>query len=74
MARETSRVGGQKSARNRREFMERVQHEIQARLEGNHISARVMGREKHLHSIYRKMLNKELRFNQVMDIMLSCHR
>lgn len=57
-----------KARGNRREFMERVQHEIQARLEGNHISARVMGREKHLHSIYRKMLNKELRFNQVMDI------
>jgi GTP pyrophosphokinase/guanosine-3',5'-bis(diphosphate) 3'-pyrophosphohydrolase len=57
-----------KARGNRREFMERVQHEIHARLEGNSISARVMGREKHLHSIYRKMLNKELRFNQVMDI------
>ena len=57
-----------KARGNRREFMDRVQHEIHARLEGNQISARVMGREKHLHSIYRKMLNKELRFNQVMDI------
>lgn len=57
-----------KARGNRREFMDRVQQEIHARLEGNQISARVMGREKHLHSIYRKMLNKELRFNQVMDI------
>lgn len=53
---------------NRREFMERVQSEIESRLDGNRISAHVMGREKHLHSIYRKMQNKELRFGQVMDI------
>lgn len=53
---------------NRREFMERVHSEISARLEGNQIDARVQGREKHLHSIYRKMQTKELRFNQVMDI------
>ena len=26
------------------------------------------GREKHLYSIYKKMLNKELLFNEVMDI------
>lgn len=53
---------------NRREFMERVHSEIASRLEGNKISARVQGREKHLHSIYRKMQSKELRFSQVMDI------
>ncbi|WP_290653105.1 bifunctional GTP diphosphokinase/guanosine-3',5'-bis pyrophosphate 3'-pyrophosphohydrolase [Idiomarina sp.] len=57
-----------KARGNRREFMERVQSEISSRLDGNHIEARVQGREKHLHSIYRKMQTKELRFNQVMDI------
>jgi len=53
---------------NRREFTDRVKSEINSRLEGNNISARVLGREKHLHSIYRKMQTKELKFEQVMDI------
>ncbi|MGM0629548.1 MAG: bifunctional GTP diphosphokinase/guanosine-3',5'-bis pyrophosphate 3'-pyrophosphohydrolase [Pseudomonadota bacterium] len=53
---------------NRREFTERVQSEINSRLEGNKIKARVSGREKHLHSIYRKMQAKEVKFEQVMDI------
>ncbi|WP_300319727.1 bifunctional GTP diphosphokinase/guanosine-3',5'-bis pyrophosphate 3'-pyrophosphohydrolase [Idiomarina sp.] len=53
---------------NRREFTDRVKSEINSRLEGNKISARVLGREKHLHSIYRKMQAKELKFEEVMDI------
>lgn len=53
---------------NRREFTERVQSEIGSRLDGNNIQARVFGREKHLHSIYRKMQTKEVKFEQVMDI------
>ncbi len=53
---------------NRREFTERVQSEISSRLDGNNIQARVSGREKHLHSIYRKMQAKEVKFEQVMDI------
>ena len=53
---------------NRREFTDRVKSEINSRLEGNNISARVLGREKHLHSIYRKMQAKELKFEEVMDI------
>ena len=36
-------------------------------LEEGH-KAEVIGREKHLYSIYRKMRNKELMFNEVMDI------
>ncbi|KPD23989.1 bifunctional GTP diphosphokinase/guanosine-3',5'-bis pyrophosphate 3'-pyrophosphohydrolase [Idiomarina zobellii] len=57
-----------KARGNRREFTDRVKSEISSRLEGNNISARVLGREKHLHSIYRKMQTKELKFEQVMDI------
>lgn len=53
---------------NRRELVERVQKEVEARLHEHGISARVLGREKHLYSIYKKMLNKELHFEQVMDI------
>lgn len=53
---------------NRRELLEKIQHEILGRLEQAGIAADVSGREKHLYSIYRKMKNKELMFNDVMDI------
>ncbi len=58
-----------KSARgNRKAIITNIQEEIAARLEESGIKAQVFGREKHLYSIYRKMLNKELMFNEVMDI------
>ena len=53
---------------NRKEIINNIQEEIAARLEESGINAEVIGREKHLYSIYRKMLNKELMFNEVMDI------
>lgn len=53
---------------NRRELLEKVQSEICARIDQAGIKAEVSGREKHLYSIYRKMKNKELMFNDVMDI------
>lgn len=57
-----------KARGNRRELVERVQDEIQRRLDEVGIEARVLGREKHLYSIYKKMLHKELKFEEVMDI------
>ena len=58
-----------KSARgNRKAIIDNIQSEISSRLKESNISAQVLGREKHLYSIYRKMLNKELMFNEVMDI------
>ncbi|RUO32535.1 bifunctional GTP diphosphokinase/guanosine-3',5'-bis pyrophosphate 3'-pyrophosphohydrolase [Aliidiomarina soli] len=57
-----------KARGNRKELLARVRKEIITRLEEIGIDARVYGREKHLHSIYRKMRNKELNFDQVMDI------
>jgi len=53
---------------NRKEIINNIQGEIEQRLEEVGIKAQVIGREKHLYSIYRKMLNKELMFNEVMDI------
>jgi len=53
---------------NRKELINNVREEIAARLEECGIEAEVLGREKHLYSIYRKMRNKELMFNDVMDI------
>lgn len=57
-----------KARGNRKELLEKVRKEIINRLEEIGIDARVYGREKHLYSIYRKMRNKELNFDQVMDI------
>ncbi|WP_206486118.1 bifunctional GTP diphosphokinase/guanosine-3',5'-bis pyrophosphate 3'-pyrophosphohydrolase [Thalassotalea sp. G2M2-11] len=53
---------------NRKEIINNIREEISARLTEHGIEAQVIGREKHLFSIYRKMLNKELMFNEVMDI------
>lgn len=57
-----------KARGNRKALLERVRKEIISRLDEIGIEARVYGREKHLYSIYRKMRNKELNFDQVMDI------
>lgn len=53
---------------NRKEIIENTKNEVITRLGEKHIEALVYGREKHLYSIYRKMKNKELGFNQIMDI------
>ncbi|TMO48150.1 bifunctional GTP diphosphokinase/guanosine-3',5'-bis pyrophosphate 3'-pyrophosphohydrolase [Pseudoalteromonas ruthenica] len=57
-----------KARGNRKEVISNIQGEIESRLEDSGIQAQVSGREKHLYSIYKKMLNKELMFNEVMDI------
>ncbi|MBJ2137602.1 bifunctional GTP diphosphokinase/guanosine-3',5'-bis pyrophosphate 3'-pyrophosphohydrolase [Paraglaciecola chathamensis] len=53
---------------NRKEVIENTRKEVEARLAAFGINAQTIGREKHLYSIYRKMKNKELMFNEVMDI------
>ncbi|WMN59029.1 bifunctional GTP diphosphokinase/guanosine-3',5'-bis pyrophosphate 3'-pyrophosphohydrolase [Pseudoalteromonas xiamenensis] len=57
-----------KARGNRKEIINNIQGEIEARLAESGINASVKGREKHYYSIYQKMLNKELQFNEVMDI------
>ena len=53
---------------NRREVVGKVLDAILARINEGGIDAAVTGREKHLHSIYNKMLEKQLSFAQVQDI------
>ena len=53
---------------NRKEIIENIRQELDIRLDEYKMKAIVIGREKHLYSIYRKMRNKELMFNEVMDI------
>jgi len=58
-----------KAARgNRREVVGKVLKAVEERLPQWSISAEVHGREKHLFSIYRKMVEKRLSFSQVLDI------
>ncbi len=58
-----------KSARgNRREVIARVLKAIKKQLSDAGIKPQVVGREKHLYSIYEKMVEKRLTFSQVLDI------
>jgi guanosine-3',5'-bis(diphosphate) 3'-pyrophosphohydrolase len=53
---------------NRREVVSRILDAIRKALPAAGIDAEVMGREKHLYGIYRKMRDKNLSFSQVLDI------
>lgn len=58
-----------KAARgNRRELLSRILEGLENKLRHDGITARVVGREKSLYSIYRKMLDKRLSFSQVLDV------
>jgi GTP diphosphokinase / guanosine-3',5'-bis(diphosphate) 3'-diphosphatase len=58
-----------KSARgNRREVVGKILDALKKRLKEAGIKAQVSGREKHLFSIYNKMIEKSLSFSQVLDI------
>ena len=58
-----------KTARgNRREVVSKVLESIERRLGDYKVEAQVQGREKHLHSVYRKMREKHLSFAQVHDV------
>jgi len=58
-----------KAARgNRKEMIQKILAEIDGRLQEAGIPCRVSGREKHLYSIYCKMVLKEQRFHSIMDI------
>lgn len=53
---------------NRKEIINNIQDELISRIQESGLQAKIVGREKHLYSIYRKMQNKELMFNEVMDV------
>ena len=58
-----------RSARgNRREVVGKIEAAIKAKLAEAGISASITGREKHIYSIYRKMIEKHLSFSEVHDI------
>ncbi|SDY28536.1 bifunctional (p)ppGpp synthetase/guanosine-3',5'-bis(diphosphate) 3'-pyrophosphohydrolase [Nitrosomonas sp. Nm33] len=62
-------VKATKAARgNRREVVGKILEAIKNRLKDAGVDAIVTGREKHLYSIYKKMLEKHLSFSEVLDI------
>jgi len=53
---------------NRREVVGKIEASVKARLAEVGIGAAISGREKHIYSIYRKMIEKHLSFSEVHDI------
>jgi GTP diphosphokinase / guanosine-3',5'-bis(diphosphate) 3'-diphosphatase len=53
---------------HRKELVDNIRNQIQATLEQEGHDVDVVGREKHLYSIYRKMKSKRKSFSEIMDI------
>ena len=53
---------------NRKELVEKIRHQLLNCLEQEGHEAEVIGREKHLYSIYQKMKSKGKSFSEIMDI------
>lgn len=58
----------QKARGNRKEVLTTVEVTINQRLSESGLECEVLGREKHLRSIYEKMLNKTISFKEVFDV------
>src|ERR1700684_221943 len=53
---------------NQKEFLQKIERQLQAALMKNHSAARVERREKHLYSIYKKMRRKRALLNEIVDV------
>ncbi|MBF6058107.1 MULTISPECIES: RelA/SpoT family protein [Thiomicrorhabdus] len=53
---------------NRNEIIEQITETIQNRLNQENITGKVIGREKHLFSLYKKMRTKQQKFKEILDI------
>jgi GTP pyrophosphokinase len=56
-------------APEREDYLDKVMAEVNARLEEEGIEATVTGRPKHLYSIYRKMVDSGLAFEEIHDLI-----
>jgi len=61
-------VNVKKARGNRKELINKLELSINTRLDELDLSGEIVGRQKHLYSIYRKMQKKKLLFNEVMDV------
>jgi len=57
-----------KARGNRHEVIAQITDSLQNRLTQENIPADVVGREKHLYSLYKKMRNKRQNFSEILDI------
>ncbi len=57
-----------KARGNRREIVRKIETTIAERIRQEGLEGEVMGREKHLYSIYQKMVQKRLSFREVFDV------
>jgi len=53
---------------NRKEIVSKIETAIKGRLRQENLVGNVIGREKHLYSIYNKMVSKRLSFREVFDM------
>ena len=57
-----------KARGNRKEILKKIEASIKSRLREENLNGDVIGREKHLYSIYTKMVSKGLSFREVFDM------
>lgn len=57
-----------KARGNRKEIIQNIETAIKRRLQQEALTGDVLGREKHLYSIYTKMLHQKLSFSDVFDV------
>jgi len=57
-----------KAKGNRKEIVDHISDALMQRLAQDKITAEVIGREKHLYSLYKKMKFKKLNFDEILDI------
>lgn len=53
---------------NQKEFLKKIEQQLQAALLKSDIAAKVETREKHLYSIYKKMRRKRATLNEIVDV------
>ncbi|RLA49123.1 MAG: guanosine-3',5'-bis(diphosphate) 3'-diphosphatase [Gammaproteobacteria bacterium] len=53
---------------HRKELVEKIRHQVETTLAQEGHEVEVVGREKHLYSIYKKMKSKRKAFSEIMDI------
>ena len=57
------------SREERKAYLDEVIKILKKELQKNQIPCRIMGRPKHLYSIYSKMKNKGKAFNEIYDLI-----
>ena len=68
MRSERIRAAVRRARGNRNEIVEKIEQSLIHCLEREGLEGGVMGREKHLFSIYKKMRGKRKAFNEIMDV------